>query len=343
MNKPIISVLALGGTIAMTKGEAGHVVPTLTGEKLVAAVPELQEIAQIDAQSFRQLPSAHLKLDDLEQLADEIRTLARAGRAGIVITQGTDTIEETAFALDRLLELDLPIVVTGAMRNPTVPGADGPANLLAAVQVAASTAVHGCGCTVVMNDEIHAARFVRKTHTSRLDAFSSPACGRIGWISEGAVIVPLRPVPVPALPRVAAPAPARVARLTLSLGDDDRSVRALLAAGCDGLVVDATGGGHVPPEVADALGEAAAQLPVVLASRTGAGQTLTQTYGFSGSETDLLRRGLLSAGWLDGTKAKLLLTLVLRDRAATADHVAAAFAPWGGGRPAPRLDAQAPR
>ena len=190
--RPSVTVLALGGTIAMTAGSGPGVVPTLTGEMLVAAVPGLADIAKIDARSFRQLPGAHLQFDDLEALAATIRELSAAGQRGIVVTQGTDTIEETAFALDRLLDLDTPVIVTGAMRNPTLPGADGPANLLAAVQVAISDEARGLGCVVVMNDEVHAARFVRKTHTSSPAAFTSPAAGVIGWVVEGRVRVSVR-------------------------------------------------------------------------------------------------------------------------------------------------------
>ncbi len=331
MNRPVVSVLTLGGTIAMTQGDGAGVVPTLTGEKLVAAVPGLEEIARIDAQSFRQLPSAQLQFDDLEDLADTINALSAQGRRGVVVTQGTDTIEESAFVLDRLLDLEIPVVVTGAMRNPTVPGADGPGNLLAAVQVAISEEARGCGCLVVMNDEVHAARFVRKTHTSRPDAFSSPTCGRIGWVTEGQVHLGVRPARVPALPALVAKSTIRVALVTVTLGDDGELIRALLAIRPDGMVVEATGGGHVSSEVADALGEAAQRMPVVLTSRTGAGDTLARTYGFPGSEIDLQRRGLIRGGWLDGLKAKALLTLLLRHGTTGREAIVGAFRPWGGG------------
>ncbi|TAM85735.1 MAG: asparaginase [Candidimonas sp.] len=330
-DKRSVAVMALGGTIAMVKGkggEKGGVVPTLAGEALVAAVPGLDAVADVHAQSFRQLPSAQLGYDDLDGLAAAIGQLDNGGCDGVVVTQGTDTIEETAFVLDRLLDLEMPVVVTGAMRNPTEVGADGPANLLAAVRVASSEAVRGMGCVVVFNDEIHAARFVRKTHTSRLDTFQSPACGRIGWITEDRVRVVAR---VPRMPVVRGPVTrndARVALVKIALGDRGEQVRALQGAGFSALVVEATGGGHVPREVADALEAAARAMPVVLASRTGSGEVLAHTYGFPGSETDLLRRGLIRAGWLDGLKAKALLTLLLRRESRTSAQVAEAFAAW---------------
>lgn len=331
MARPIVTVLALGGTIATTRNSEGSMVPTLSGEMLVAAVPGLADLARIEARSFRQLPGAHLQFDDLEALAGTIRELGAQGRRGIVITQGTDTIEESAFALDRLLDLEAPVVVTGAMRNPTVAGADGPANLLAAVQVATSDAARGSGCLVVMNDEVHAARFVRKLHTSSPGAFGSPLSGPVGWVSEGAVRFCSRPQRMPALPSAATGRGARVALVTVALGDDGEHVEALLGAEFDGMVVAATGGGHVPPGVAAALEEAARRMPVVLASRTGAGETLARTYGFPGGEIDLQRRGLIRAGWLDGLKARVLLTLLLRRGLTERKAIAAAFEPWGGG------------
>jgi len=331
MIKPTVSVLALGGTIAMTQSASGGVVPTLTGESLVAAVPGLADLAQIDAQSFRQLPGAHLGYDDLEALAEQIQAVCGQGHQGVVITQGTDTIEETAFALDCLLDIDNPVIVTGAMRNPTLAGADGPANLLASVQVALSSKARGKGCMVVLNDEIHAARFVRKTHTSSASAFSSPTSGRLGWISEGEVLFAFDLPKLVSIQPSGKARPAQVALATVALGDDGRQVEALCSVQFDGMVVQATGGGHVPPAVADALEAAARRMPVVLASRTGAGNTLAKTYGFTGSEIDLQRRGLIRAGWLDGLKAKVLLTLLLRHGTTDTPVIARVFEAWGGG------------
>lgn len=332
MNQIRVNVLALGGTIAMTSSSHGGVIPTLTGEALVTAVPGLAALAQVQARSFRQLPGAHLQFSDLEALAQEIRELRLSGIEGFVVTQGTDTIEETAFALDRLLaDLDVPVIVTGAMRNPTVAGADGPANLLASVQTALSPLARGQGCLVVLNDEVHAARFVRKTHTSSPAAFASPGVGPLGWLCEGRVRMLTRVSPVAPLERKPQAREVQVALVTIGLGDDGRMVRAMLQAGVDGMVVEATGGGHVAPLVADALEEAARDIPVVLASRTGAGETLASTYGFPGGEIDLQRRGLIRAGWLDGLKSRVLLTLLLRHGDSDSDRLWEAFRSWGGG------------
>jgi L-asparaginase len=328
--KPKILVLALGGTIAMTPGAGAGVSPTLSGEMLVAAVPELSTLATIEARSFRQLPGAHLRFEDLEALADAIRQAVKEGVDGVVVTQGTDTIEESSFALDQLLDVDAPVVVTGAMRNPTAPGAEGPANLLAGVRVAMSDAARGLGCIVVMNDQVHAARFVRKMHTSNPGAFQSPNAGPIGWIVEDRVRIVTGVPRVQRLPPGQERSAARVALATIGLGDDGAAVQALCRAGFDGLVVEATGGGHVSPGVADALEQAARAMPVILASRVPAGEVLSRTYGFQGGEIDLQRRGLLRAGSLDALKARVLLTLLLRRGIGDSARIAAALTPWGG-------------
>src|SRR5215210_1917968 len=327
MTLPKVAVLSLGGTISSTSTGGPGVVPTLTGEALVEDVPQIAEVAEVSAASFRQVASSELTVDDLAELAAEITRRMEDGAAGAVVTQGTDTIEESAFVLDLLVDRDEPVVVTGAMRNPTLPGADGPANLLASVQVAASGAARGLGTVVVLNDEIHAARFVRKTHTSNPATFRSDPAGPIGWISEGVTRVVMRPVGEHKvdLSRDAGERP--VALYHVALGDDGRLLPEVEGKGYAGLVVEAMGGGHVPSVVAGTLEDLASKMPVVLASRTGGGEVLRTTYGFVGSETDLLDRGLIYASHLDGRKARLLLTLLLRS-GATREEIAETFDTW---------------
>jgi L-asparaginase len=318
-----VLVLSLGGTIAMSSRSGRGVKPRLTGEELVAAVPALSEVASVEADSFRQLPGAHLTFDDLTALADRIDAEVARGVDGVVVTQGTDTLEETSFYLDLLLDVEAPVVFTGAMRNPTQPGADGPANLLASVQVAASDEARGLGVLVVLNDEIHAARFVGKRHSTLPSAFSS-AVGPIGWVTEGRPRIPVSLPKSITTPRATA-ASVRVGLVTVVLDDDAATLTAITDAGLDGLVVEALGGGHVPATLVDPLAAAAERMPVILASRTGRGETLTKTYGFPGSETDLIDRGLIPSGSLDGPKARVLLTALLRG-GADAGAVRAAFA-----------------
>jgi L-asparaginase len=331
---PKVAVFSLGGTISSVDAGGKGVEPTLTGEALVSDVPEIAEVAEVSATSFRRAASSEITVDDLIELALEITSRIDEGAGGAVVTQGTDTIEETSLVLDLLVDRDAPVVVTGAMRNPTLPGADGPANLLASIQVASSDVARGLGAVVVLNDEIHAARFVRKTHTSNPATFRSDPVGPIGWVSEDVPRVVLRPAGRYKITLAEDAQDSQVALLTITLGDDGRLLSAIEQQGYAGLVVEAMGGGHVPSVMVDTLEELAGKMPVVLASRTGGGEVLRRTYGFPGSETDLLERGLISAGPLDGLKARLLLTLLLRS-GATREKIEDSFdsfldlqAPW---------------
>jgi L-asparaginase len=306
-----VALFGLGGTISSLPPEDGSdgVVPSIGADALVQAVPGLASIAHVESRTLRQMSSANISFADLVEIAGVIRDVFASGVDGVVLTQGTDNIEEVSFALDLLVDDERPVVVTGAMRNPSVAGADGPANIRAAVMVAASPLVRGMGSLVVMNDEVHAARFVRKMHGSSMSAFTSPQCGPIGVIVEGRVrlFTKVDRLHVARPERDVAP----VALVRCSLGDDGRVVSALPRLGYRGLVVEGFGGGHVPEAMIEPLTELVAEWPVVLASRTGAGVALESTYGFAGSEIDLMNRGLLTAGALDGLKARVALALAL--------------------------------
>lgn len=309
-----VVVLSLGGTIAMVApADGGPVVPALSAAELLQAVPGLADCG-IDVQviDVRRMPGASLMIEDLREVDRIAREQVAAGATGVVVTQGTDTIEETAFALDLLWDLDAPMVVTGAMRNASMAGADGPANLLAAVQVAASSVARRCGCLVVMADEIHAARWVRKVHTSSVAAFASPSTGPLGCIAEGSVRLHWKPADdAMNVPTGSTRTDVKIALLTASLADDGHLLRVAAQAGFAGAVVAGFGVGHLSASWVNAVTELAAVVPVILASRVGAGPVLTHTYGFPGSESDLLSRGLISAGSLDAYKARILLLFLL--------------------------------
>jgi len=281
---PRVAVFGLGGTIAMLRTPGGGVAPALSASDLLKAVPGLDDAGvTLEVRDFLRKPGASLSFTDLFSLADAISAALSDGCAGAVVTQGTDTIEETAYLLDLLVPSGAPVVVTGAMRNPAVAGADGPANILAAVHVAASDCARGQGCFVVMNDQVHAARWVQKAHTSSPSAFTSPGYGLVGHVIEGRVDIPVR---VRHRSPSISPDPSRhgrVALVTMTLGDDGVLIEAL-GEHIDGLVVAGFGVGHVPADTVIPLAKLAERMPVVLASRAGAGPVHYETYNFPGSE-----------------------------------------------------------
>src|SRR5690606_23865819 len=311
MALPRIALIVLGGTIVMVPQDNGGIAPGLTAEQLLASVPGLGDIAALEVVTKQGLPSASLSLSAIAALASEIDALYQQGVDVVVVVQGTDTIEESVFLLDLLVQSDQPLVVTGAMRGPAMPGADGPANLYAAVLVAASPAAAQLGALVVLNDEIHAARYVHKAHTYLPSAFTSPGAGPVGVVVEKRARFHFK---LPVSIKYNVPPSfecAPVALVKIVLGDSGWMLDQLLKLEYAGVVVEGVGAGHVPAEVVPNLQRLAGIKPVVLSSRIYGGGSLTGTYGYAGSEIDLLHKGLISGGFLSGIKARLLLSVLL--------------------------------
>ncbi len=318
-------MLSLGGTITMQPSAAGGIAPTLGAAELVASVPALAGVAEIEAESPFRVASPSLTLANLVDVARRLEAAFAAGFDGAVVIQGTDTIEESAFLLDLLVAGDKPVVVTGAMRGADAPGADGPANLLSAARVATAPESCGLGTLVVLNYDIHAARFVQKSHTSLPSAFLSPLIGPLGTMIEGRPRFYARIARTPCLPTASGP-PEPVALLRTAMGDDTRLMAAVADLGYAGAVIEGVGAGHVHSDAVPVLAALARRMPVVLASRAMTGPVFTQTYGYPGGEIDLIERGLIPSGYLSGLKARLLLGLLLRetsDRRVIADAFAA--------------------
>ncbi|WP_223164283.1 asparaginase [Nocardioides mesophilus] len=284
--------------------------PSLGAADLVAAVPGLADVAEVEASTLATVPSAHLQPSDVlafgRWAAGAVET-----SAGAVLVQGTDTIEETAYLLDLVWDRPEPLVVTGAMRPATAAGADGPANLLAAAVVAASPDARGRGVLVVLDDDVHAAARVRKRDSTALHAFASEPFGLVGRVLERRVHFVAPPSRHPSLPPPLDGAHPRVALLETHLGDRGELLRLVAGDGYDAVVVAGFGVGHLSAAMAEVVEEVATRMPVVLASRTGRGPVLRSTYGFPGSEQDLIARGALPAGWLDARKARLLVWALL--------------------------------
>ncbi len=322
-----IAMYFLGGTISMSSDDGAGVRPTLGADDLIAAVPGL-DAADVDLtgetiarEQSGSLTPAHLL---------EVLQRASASDAdGFVLVQGTDTLEESAYLLDLLWDDGRAFAVTGAMRNPTMAGADGAANMLAAIRVAASDAARGLGVVAVFADEIHAARSVTKGDTSSLTTFVSPDCGPIGRVLEGHTHLFHRPARLSALPRPDA-VDAEVPVLTVALGQSARALDAV-SAGADALVIAGLGAGHVPGWWAESVGHIAARIPVIMTSRTFSGPALVETYGAVGAEVDLQRRGVVMGGYLRATQVRLLVMTMLAT-GASRESIAAEVRRRGGYR-----------
>jgi L-asparaginase len=314
-----VRVVAAGGTIAM-RGE--RAVPALDGAELVKQLPQVAGF-HLEAETVLSVPSTYLTLSDALDLARRACAAADSGE-GVVLTTGTDTMEEVAMLCGLMYGGDAPIVITGANRPGSAPGADGPANLLDAIILARAPAAEGLGVVVAFAGEVHAATTVRKIDSTGPVAFGSPTAGPVGRIVEGRVWLhanPRRPTPV-AVQRLH----HRVTTVTTGLGDDGAMLRHA-AAVSDGVVLIALGAGHLSKEVLAELRHAAERVPVVITCRPDRSSMLFATYGFEGAERDLRASGAICAPFLSAAAARMALLACL---GADLDHagIAAALAPF---------------
>jgi L-asparaginase len=308
---PKVAVIFTGGTISMRADPvAGGNVPTLDGAAILARTPGLSDVADLIAIDRGLTPASHFTFAELIELAGVIRgALREPTMDGAVVVQGTDTIEETAFLFDLLVDDDKPVVVTGAMRSASQPGDDGPANLTDAVRVAASPEVRRQGTLVVLGGSIHSADDVTKTHTSSPTSFQSLNFGPIGHVDGGQVIVGRRRAGRRRIATERAAEPVDL--LTAGVAMDGRLIDAAVASGSAGIVVQATGSGNTSIGLLEAAQRAMATgMPVVLASRCPAGRA-GAAYAFPGGGATWLRAGALLPGYLTGPKARVALALGL--------------------------------
>lgn len=329
-----VVLYTLGGTISIAgtvrDGSGVGLVDRFGGADLAADVPGLAATGvALKVEDIDSVPSPDLTFTQVLGLVQRASEAVRAGACGVVVTQGTDTMEESAYLADLVWPHPEPLIFTGAMRNPTLAGPDGPANLLAAVTAAAEADVWNLGVLVAFNDELHAPRWVRKTHATSTATFVSPDTGPIGRLEEERVrilsVPPRRtPIEIPAADELAR---TRVALHTAVLDEQGDELDAI-AGRYQGLVVAGLGAGHVTSRLVPALDTLAKQMPVVLTSRTGSGPVLRHTYSAPGSEIDLQNRGLINGGGLHPYKARILLRLLLA-AGADRERITAAFAEHG--------------
>jgi len=312
---PTVVILSTGGTIASVYDDAaGGFAPALTGEQLVQAVPGLDTIARVEVVQVANVASTNMTPALWLAVSAAARDmLARPDVAGVVVTHGTDTLEETAYFLDLTVGSDKPAIVVGAQRAASEPDADGPGNLRDAILTAIAPASRGMGTLVVLNGEIHAAREVTKTHTLNVDTFKSPGFGALGFVEPDGVRyyrAPLRRQHLEVAPGARL---GRVEIVTNYAGADGRVVRGVLAqGGLDGLVVEASGVGNLASDLFDALEEVrAAGIPVVITTRVHTGRTLP-LYAGRGSGVTLREIGCVFADNLPPHKARVLLLAALQ-------------------------------
>jgi L-asparaginase len=304
-----VAVLFLGGTIASAWDPvAGGNVPTLDGAAILARTPGLDRVAEVLAIDVERTPASHLTLGRLVEIGRVIAAAAEAPDVdGLVVVQGTDTIDETSFAWDLLLNTEKPVVVTGAMRSSSEPGYDGPANLLDAVRAAAAPALRGEGVTVLLAGTINAADDVAKTHASSLTTFQSPNLGVLGSVVGERVFIARRRAGRRHVATTTAAEPVHL--ITATTGDDGALLDAAIALGSRGIVVAATGAGNTSASLLEAGRRAmAAGIPLVLVTRTAAGRAGTG-YAFAGGGATWVRAGAMLAGTLSGPKARVALSL----------------------------------
>ena len=289
---------------------AGGAVPSLGAAEIIGAARGIEHVADLRVDEWGRHPGPHMSLDRMWTLRNHLAELvAQDDVAGVVVTHGTDTLEESAYLATRSIATEKPIVFTGAMRNASELGWDGPANLTDAVRVAASDDARGYGSLVVLNSRVFAGVDVTKAHTHLLDAFESPGLGPVGVIDDGSVIfrraLPSRPA------IIAAKALGAPVDIVLTYAGADARLLDASRATARGIVVAARGRGNVPPEVAAGIARCVdAAIPVIVSSRAWRGR-VGETYGYEGGGHHLAALGAFLAGARRPQQARIDLLLAL--------------------------------
>ncbi len=310
---PVVKLIATGGTIAMKIDPVKNApVPAISGEDLVATVPEIAKVAKIEVLNLANVPSDYM--DPVLWVALQkavVEALARPEVAGVIVSHGTDTLEETAYFLDLTVSGDKPIVLIGAQRNASEKDFDGPRNLLNAARICVSPDARGKGAMIALNNQINAAREVTKTHTSDVETFKSGDFGFLGNVDNDRVLfyrAPLRRQHVP-LTQDKLP---YVEIVAMYGGADGAMIRAAVAAGAKAIVVQGLGWGNMNIPMYEAVREAIAKKVVVIVSTRVPNGRVLPVYGFKGGGKTLKDAGAVMADNLSPQKARILAMLVLQ-------------------------------
>ncbi|SEH81803.1 asparaginase [Halobacillus karajensis] len=305
-----ILVIHTGGTISMKENKETGEVNTSSQHPMDEISTILKGTTEIEDEILFYLPSPHIRPDHMLKLGRAIHEkISKKNYDGIVITHGTDTLEETAYFLDLFLQTRKPVVVTGAMRSSNEIGSDGLYNLLSAIRVASCDEAQDKGVLVVMNDEIHTAKNVTKTSTSNVATFQSPQYGPIGITTKSEVFFHHKMTrhesyPIQNINK-------RVSLIKAYAGMDGSLIDAVRESQVDGLIIEALGQGNLPPETVDALKRTLDDsIPIVLVSRCYQG-IVQDTYGYPGGGRELKEMGIVFANGLTGPKARIKLMVAL--------------------------------
>jgi L-asparaginase len=323
---PVCSLIATGGTIASKIDPVKKApVPALSGEDLVATVPDVSKYARVEVDNLSNVPSDYMDPPRWIQLTDEVnRALARPEVAGVIISHGTDTLEETAYWIDLAVNSEKPVILIGAQRNASEADFDGPRNLLNAVRICVDPQSKGKGAMLAMNNQINAARDVTKTHTSSVKTFKSGDFGFLGVVDFDRIVysrTPLRRQHVP----IKSNTMPYVEIIAMYGGADGHLIKAAIDHGAKGIVIQGLGWGNVNLPMFATIKEAIAKgVPVVITSRVPNGRVLPN-YGFEGGGKTLLDAGAIMGDDLSPQKARILLMLLLQDVATGQKELEAAF------------------
>ena len=304
-----ILVLHTGGTISMTENSEGDIMPS-QHNPLLGADSFVPADVELTTEEIFNLPSPHMTPERMLELVKRIRQAEKEGTDGVVITHGTDTLEETAYFLDLTLDSAMPVVVTGAMRSSNEIGSDGLENLQSAIKTAASDDSRNKGTLVVMNDEIHTARFVTKTHTTNVATFRTPTFGPVGLVTKDGVrfFQELINQEICAIDHL-----VNKVFLIKAYAGMDGTLFDALPEDTHGLTIEALGAGNLPPTTLPAIQRLLDRnIPIVLVSRcfNGVAQAV---YNYEGGGVQLKKMGIIFCQGLNGQKARIKLQVGLSD------------------------------
>ena len=306
-----IAVVFNGGTISMkVDNRIKAAVPSLTGEEIMAMVTGIEEFAEIESFNFSSMPSPHMCVETMLELSKFVeKILEREDVDGVVITHGTDTLEETAYFLDLTLETEKPVVITGAMRSSSELGYDGPFNLAASICTAIAEDSKGRGVLVCFNGELNSASEVTKANSMALNAFRTPNFGPIGIVDNNKVLF-YRNTPKRNKYKVSE-LRGDVALIKSVAGMDSSYINFVIDNNNKGIVIEAMGRGNVPPKMVPGIKRAIEKnIPVVIVSRCFEGRVF-ESYGYEGGGKMLKNIGVIFGDTLQGQKARIKLMVAI--------------------------------